>query len=289
MQGTELVEINGVRWNPPGIVPPVEGEYRAVLEPNTAKSTARRWWNGSTWSEPYHTDWSAKAIASCRAIPSDSLPYWAPNSESEPTESQLSISQLLHRFMDAGHADTIREMLRSPADPDFAKTAALYASQGLEVTAPAGASWSGRTMVCAHHEGVPYCLNVHNEQDTPAERYAEKVRLAIADRAQIIDLYHPLIRQVYDYCVGLDVGDIWVLVGGGSSHICYFGNKTGYLAILHLDRKQVQRKRTRQKCLDFTGKRRYTLEVNWERNNHLFHGKLAIQGLRLRLCDVNPY
>lgn len=231
MQGTEIVEINGVRGNPPGIVPPV----------------------------------------------------------AEPAAKPPSINELLHRLMDDGHADTIREMLGAPADPAFAHTAALYAAQGLDVTAPAGASWSGRTMVCARHEGVPYCLNVHNEQDTPAERYAEKVRRAIADRTQIIELYHPLIRQVYDYCVGLEVGDIWVLVGGGSSHTCYFGNKTGYLAILHLDLKQVQRKRTRQKCLDFTGKRRYTLAVNWERNNHLFHRKLAIQGLRLRLCDVNPY
>lgn len=289
MQGTEIVEINGIRWNPLGSVPPVVGEYRAVLEPDTAKPTSRRWWNGSTWSEPYHTDWDAQTIANCRATPSDFLPYWAPNSEVQLTEKQSSISQLLHRLMDEGQAAAILEMLDAPANPSFAQTAALYASQGLEVTEPAGAGWSGRTMVCAPHEGVPYCLNVHNEQDMPPERYAAKVGGAIADRAQIIELYHPLIRQVYDYCVGLDVGDIWVLVGGGSSHTCYFGNKTGYLSILHLDLKQVRRKRTRQKCLDFTGKRRYTLAVNWERNNHLFQDKLSIQGLRLRLCDVNPY
>ena len=52
---------------------------------------------------------------------------------------------------------------------------------------------------------------------------------------EIRDRYHPLIKRVYNAILEQlpQVGDIWVMSGGGMQLQAFFGNKNGYLGILY--------------------------------------------------------
>ena len=52
---------------------------------------------------------------------------------------------------------------------------------------------------------------------------------------EIRDSYHPLIKRVYNAILEQlpQVGDIWVMSGGGMQLQAFFGNKNGYLGILY--------------------------------------------------------
>ena len=85
---------------------------------------------------------------------------------------------------------------------------------------------------------------------------------------------------MYDYCVNLDVGDIWILSGGGSQLQAFFGNHTGYLAILYLDMEDINEE-VNPEYMAAIGNTTYTLQVNWVRNNPLFVNRFDIQGIKL--------
>lgn len=63
-------------WNPPGIAPSSSGEYQAALDPCDAAPTVRRYFDGTGWSNPYHSNWPDHLKAKCRAEPCGFLPYW---------------------------------------------------------------------------------------------------------------------------------------------------------------------------------------------------------------------
>lgn len=70
-------------WNAPDTVPDQPGEYPAALEPADASPTARRFWDGSRWSNPYHSNWPDATKAKIRAEPSDFRPYWKRTEQDE--------------------------------------------------------------------------------------------------------------------------------------------------------------------------------------------------------------
>ena len=45
------------KWNPSCTFPTEIGEYHAVLDPQSASKSMRRFWNGKTWSAPYSIYW----------------------------------------------------------------------------------------------------------------------------------------------------------------------------------------------------------------------------------------
>ncbi len=65
-------------WNPPEKKPDAPGEYHAVLFPEDAVDTVRRWWTGYTWSNPYHCDYSEELKEKIRRQLSAFKPYWKP-------------------------------------------------------------------------------------------------------------------------------------------------------------------------------------------------------------------
>lgn len=152
---------------------------------------------------------------------------------------------------------------------------AVYREFGLTVTPPKGNCWFGKHMVCAEHEGVPYCMDAHGSGD-----YSHGVK----HRELLIQRHHTLIKAVYDYCVGLDVGDIWVLSGGGAQLQAFFGNSTGYLAILYLDMEDPSEQEALEEYLEACGSKTFTLQVNWNHNDPLFEGRFSIPGIELRTC-----
>jgi hypothetical protein len=159
----------------------------------------------------------------------------------------------------------------SPVD---AGTAALYARHGLAVTLPKGGAWHTRTMVCAEHDGVPYCMDAHGDPS--------RVAHGVAHRALMIARHHAKIRAVYEYCAALGVGDIWVLSGGGAQLQAFFGNTTGYLAILYLDMADLRQQQDLAGYLKLVGNTTHTLQVNWAKNDELFEGRFKVKGVKLR-------
>lgn len=151
--------------------------------------------------------------------------------------------------------------------------AEAYAAHGLVVTPPKGNSRWGKTMVCAPHEGVPYCMDSH-EGRTP-------IAHGVQHRALIVARHHVLVKAVYDHCAGLGVGDIWVLSGGGAQLQAFFGNSTGYLAILYLSMADARLDRELADELDACGNTPFTLQVNWRSNDPLFEGRFSHEGIEL--------
>lgn len=148
-----------------------------------------------------------------------------------------------------------------------------YRKHGLEVTAPKGNCRYGKTMVCAEHDGVPYCMDAHGRGD-----YAHGVQ----HRKLIIERHHARIKSVYEYCQALGVGDIWVLSGGGGQLQAFFGNSTGYLAIMYLDMENRAEQDELEDYLEACGNTTFDLQVNFTKNDPLFEGKFNIPGIRMR-------
>lgn len=151
----------------------------------------------------------------------------------------------------------------------------LYASVGAMVTNPKGKSWHSRTLVCEEHDGVPYCMDSHGE------RGLRNIMHGVTHRKMMIERHHTKIKAIYEYCVGLGVGDICVLSGGGSQLQAFFGNDTGYLAILYLDLEDLaeNKRLTDNGYLAACGNESHTLRVNWGKNNKLFMNQCKIPGV----------
>lgn len=113
----------------------------------------------------------------------------------------------------------------------FKAAAHVCQAHGLDVQPPKGASRWSRHMVCAPHDGVPYCIDLSGER---GELNPDKLAHGIRHRALTIMRHHDRVKAVYEFCASRSVGDIWVMCGGGCQLQAFFGNVDGYLAILYL-------------------------------------------------------
>jgi hypothetical protein len=127
------------------------------------------------------------------------------------------------------------------------------------------------------HDGVPYAFddlgNINNKEE-PEKVLRTRIENSIKDRNVIIERHHEIIKQTYDYCKNLNIGEIWCMVGGGSNYSIYFGNDTGYLAELHLSPKTRRSYRTRQP--------KYLFLPNWEHHDKYFENKFHVDGIKFR-------
>jgi hypothetical protein len=171
-------------------------------------------------------------------------------------------------------------MIKETLDPTLA---ALYQKHGLSVTAPKGNSRWGQTMVCAEHDDVPYCMDAHGKADTDPEQLKRDVQHTVTRRALIIERHHAKIKAVYEYCQSLGVGDIWVMCGGGAQLQAFFGNQSGYLAILYLDLEDIESQESMSEYLASCGNKTFLLQVNWAANDKLFEGRFNVNNIELRL------
>lgn len=164
-----------------------------------------------------------------------------------------------------------------PINPELAQQ---YARHGLEVEAPKGNCWFGEHMVSCSHDGVPYTMDAHGKP--------ELVAVGVRGRALIIERHHDLVKQVYEYCAALGVGDIWAMCSGHYQLAVYFGNSTGYLACLYLthvdpannpDEEYLDEEREiNPEAFNSNGEPLFLLRAEWEKNDHLFEDKFAVPG-----------
>jgi hypothetical protein len=127
-------------------------------------------------------------------------------------------------------APTASPVVENRFPTQFAAAQAACAKLGLEVTPPQGSSWHSQHMVCAAHDGVPYCLALNDYRGKLDE---SKVASSMKRREDIIRLHHQEVKAVYEHFTRLDE-PVWAMCGGGLNRQVFFGNKEGYLAILYL-------------------------------------------------------
>ncbi len=162
----------------------------------------------------------------------------------------------------------------------------MYRDYGLEVEVPKGRCGFSRNMMCAPHDGVPYCVDDHGHFFDDKNDFS--LKHGIYHRELMIRRNHEVIKKVYEHCTTLDKGDIWVLSGGGSQLQAFFGCSNGYLAILYLgmedakDHTEAQMARIQA--------RTSILQPQFEHNEPLFKG-LNIPGVKVRhfpRTELNP-
>lgn len=149
---------------------------------------------------------------------------------------------------------------------------ALYAGEGLAVTKAKGSR--DQTMMAHMHDGVQYTMDDYGKLDV--SRSAGHLKM-------IIDRHHSVVKQVYDYCVALDVGDIWAMSGGGCQLQVFFGNRTGYLAILYLDMDDSSMGKAYAEGATSRPKSDWVLQVQSNKNDPLF-ANMNIPGVKARTC-----
>lgn len=164
-----------------------------------------------------------------------------------------------------------------PYAQTFEAAAALYRARGLDVTSPRGNNHWGRHMVCAEHDGVPYCMNTN---DCFGNLDPGKVDHAIRHRELTIQRHHSLVKSVYQHCKTLGVGDVWVMCGGGAQLQAFFGNRKGYLAILYLT-LESRPHGDQADHLKAVGNELWTLQVQTAENDVLFQ-HCNVPGVRVR-------
>lgn len=165
-----------------------------------------------------------------------------------------------------------------PYQETYEAAAALYAQRSVRTTPPKGASVWCKHMVCIEHDGVPYCLNNNSShgQLEPA-----KVDHGLHRRALIIERHHAKVKAVYEFCMSKNLGDIWVMCGGGAQLQVFFGNRSGYVAILYLDLEDMEEQKRMADYLVAVGNESHSLVVNGAQNDDYFED-LSIAGIRLR-------
>jgi len=163
--------------------------------------------------------------------------------------------------------------------PSQVDLAAAYKKNGLSVRTPNGQCWHSKTMVAAPHDNVQYCIDTHENNEDQA------IRKGIRYRKMIIDRYHWRIKQIYDYLVSLNIGDIWVMVGGGCQMQVFFGYSEGYLAILSLDLDNGVD--TVSKILaEVLKTKNFTLEVQYTCNNQYFE-TISFDNITIKLSSYH--
>lgn len=159
----------------------------------------------------------------------------------------------------------------------LSKLAEKYATYGLEVSEPKANTVFGATMVCCPHDGVPYCMDAHPTQvDRPNWTHGVK------HRALMIERHHDIIKAIYQYCQNADIGDVWVLSGGGMQLQAFFGNSEGYLGILYLTLEDLEKNQKLQDngYLQATGNETYTFSIEGE--NDLVFRDMVVAGVKVR-------
>lgn len=156
---------------------------------------------------------------------------------------------------------------------DFEQAKEMFSKEGMEVTKPVNFRKEGdRDTVCVIYDGVPYHMYLMRSSLVHEERNQQKVKEEITEFEMLKERHHDLIKKIYEkICQIPDIGDVWVLSGGGAQLQAFFGNNKGYLGILYFDLKN------KKKSNDI-----YTFVT--ERNPELFKG-FKIDGVKFRTFE----
>lgn len=193
-----------------------------------------------------------------------------------PEESRIQIQKIIDEVM--GY------MISPENDPDFVKIAKLFANEGLSVTQTKGRTRHFKHMVTAEHDGVPYSLAI---ADGRGGYDPKKVAREVFHYRLTLERHHEHVKSVYEFLAKKEeLGDIWVMVGGGSQLQVFFGNKNGYLGILYLTLENLkeQDRLTANGYLASVGNTSFTLVVQFEKNNDIFK-EMKVPGVTVQQSD----
>lgn len=139
-----------------------------------------------------------------------------------------------------------------------------FKKNGFDIAETKGNCRWGEDMYAIWHDGVQYAINYHGNTDKKGNPDIEH---SVGHLKTMIgsEIYHEKIKKIYDHLMSLNIGDIWVLSGGGQQIQAFFGNKSGYLAILYLEMEKVKKPKDKQ----------HSLSVQWAKNNRYFDGRVA--------------
>lgn len=159
----------------------------------------------------------------------------------------------------------------------FVELKAGYMAFGLEVEQPKEPARFCETMVVAPYDGVNYTIDDHGGFLKSGD--SKGISSGVKNRQNLIDSRHEIIKSVYEYCVGLDLGYIWVMVSNNS---VFIGNHSGYLAILYLHDFDPEEE---YPDYDHNGNLAHCMSVNFKHNNIYFENKFKMDGICLRLSE----
>lgn len=144
------------------------------------------------------------------------------------------------------------------------KVVSAFAKKGFEIKEVNGNSKWGKNMYAIINDGVQYTIDYHGHTDLKGnpdiEHGCKHLKLIINSQ-----IYHQKIKSIYQYLLSQDIGDIWVLAGGGMQIQVFFGNSKGYLGILYLEMGNVKKPKEKN----------HTLVINGAENDKYFNGKLS--------------
>lgn len=150
-----------------------------------------------------------------------------------------------------------------------------FKKKGFDIAEVKGNSRWGKDMHAIWHDGVQYTIDYHGHVDKKGnpdiEHSSKHLKILIGS-----EVYHQKIKKIYDYLMSLNIGDIWVMSGGGMQVQAFFGNSKGYVGILYLEMDNI--KKPKEKT--------HTLVVNGAPNDKYFNGKVSQfdqEGVELRL------
>lgn len=173
------------------------------------------------------------------------------------------------------------------AEPELSQTdderIEMWGSYGLKVSVPEGRCEFSESLMLAEHDGVPYCVDEHSH--LLKDGSDRDIHRLIHHRQMMIDCYHEKIKSVYNYCLSLDKGPAWVMVGGGAQVQAFFGYDQGYFAILYLDMQDEPR--NTEALRDKLSKRKHTLVPQFEHHEPLFE-RLKLPGVKVTIFDRSP-
>lgn len=139
-----------------------------------------------------------------------------------------------------------------------------FAKKGFEAVEVKGNSRWGKHMYAIWHDDVQYAIDYHGQTDKKGnpdiEHSGKHLKIMINSQD-----YHQKIKKIYDYLMQQDIGDIWVMSGGGMQVQAFFGNSKGYIAILYLEMDTVKKPKEKN----------HTLVVNGAPNDKYFNGKVS--------------
>lgn len=188
-----------------------------------------------------------------------------------------------------GHSSELRKVFGKmisndpEKNPDFKDLQDAYKKFGLDVIETKGKCYHSSTIVTASYDGVTYSLDDNNEYlNHGSER---RIIQDIKAREYVIEKYHKIIKEIYEYCVNLNVGDIWVLVSGHYRPSLFIGNSTGYIASMSFSEPDENGDYDEDDIFGEDGKALHLVRPNWKSNNILFENKFKVKGVYLELRE----
>lgn len=173
-----------------------------------------------------------------------------------------------------GNIDAVRLYLQEESTDTFTRMQTMYKHYGIDVVPAKGKSWHSKILVTAEQDGVPYSMEPN---DVSGHVDPTKIPHNVKHYKLTVERHHKEVKAVYDFLVqnhSEALGDVWVMMGGGSQLQAFFGNNTGYLGILYLSLEDLKEQKELEATgyLDACGVTPYSLVPNWAKNNKYFKG-----------------